>query len=73
MTFELIGGPKDGDFVDIAPSGWPYFKLVMVPRQSMLTNAKELDLRMPDYFEGIYEPKCSRDYDRRLMRWQGWK
>ena len=70
MRVELVGGPKDGDFMEVVDGTWEYY--IVKPPNNMhnfVAFKKESADIYPILVRGIYKRKFgTKDY-----YWQGWE
>lgn len=70
VSWELIGGPRDGDHV---MASVPELRVLKPPPPiSVLDGGKPPSDTAP-LAHGIYKATSYRDVRDRLMRWQGWQ
>jgi hypothetical protein len=69
--FELVGGPKDGEKIELSVKGWPEHRISGMAQVSSIF--VDPIPKSPSHVIGTYKPENVNDYSRNILRWQGWE
>lgn len=71
VHFELVGGPRCGDFAP-APALCPIFKIARAA-EYVSPLPQPITTTLPEgILVGTYAAETGDDLNKRVMRWQGW-
>ncbi|HRN53357.1 MAG TPA: hypothetical protein PK788_07660 [Gemmatimonadaceae bacterium] len=70
VSWELVGGPRDGDHVMAAV---PEFRIPKPPGPISMLDAGKPPTDTKPLPYGIYKASAYKDVRDRIMRWQGWQ
>lgn len=71
-SWELVGGPKDGEVYAVEPGGALPVMAVVAPGPGFAPVQGDPFAPVP-VLRGEYRAESVADYHARVLRWQGWR
>ena len=72
-TVELLGGPKCGEVITAEDHRPLRLYRLEQPYRAFADIHEPPEARTPPMLEGLYDYVGAKEYERGIMRWQGWR